>query len=133
MAQLVHTHGDSTVIPKGNVQFGNKFFVCLEDSRPMYMQFSGRDGSAKMYPCGIQPPTLPVDLWTSTVAAVNLVNAKFTTDGSIVQLPLYFAYMYYSSRRNVFSRLSPVRTSILVPSGSPNKKIRVGKNTVGSP
>jgi len=100
MAQLLANFCASNTTPfLSGAQFGNRYFLVHEDQRPGYIQLTGVGNNPKYYQCGIKPPLVKPTVANSGVSSTNLVPHQ----GAKVRI----AYAFYSSVRNVFSRLSP--------------------------
>lgn len=113
------TQGEN--LPVG-VQFGNKYFICYPDLRPMYLLNSLTGNNIKMYLSGIKPPTAPPFVVSSSTAAVNITYDS--ESGSPDANKLFIRYAYYSSVRGIFSEPSP-ETVYDIPA-TDIKKVTIG-------
>src|SRR5690606_3766188 len=74
MVSYIFHAGSGTAKPTGGVQFGDKFFLCYEDRRPIVLMANRVDLAVKAYECGILPPTA-----APTVANVELTELRTAT------------------------------------------------------
>ena len=93
---VVGNLGTSSTLVTGMVQFGDRLFLCAADHRPVCIMPTHQDGTLKMYMAGIKPP----------------IDKPTVADGAAGSVPagdVYVRYAYYSSKRHVFSQLSPAK------------------------
>lgn len=116
------TQGEN--LPVG-VQFGNKYFICYPDLRPLYLLNSMTGNNIKAYLSGIKPSIAPPFVQASSEAAVNITYDS--DSGSPDANNLFIRYAYYSSVRGVFSEVSP-ETVYAIPNvaQADQKKVTIG-------
>jgi len=113
MPAIVMTLPEGTAGPTGMAQFGNKFFLCFEDQRPIYLMAGMTDSRLKAYRAGIKAP----------MTGPTVADSETPTEELTPGVELTVAYAFFSSKRLVMSRLSPATTHVVA---DPAMKLTIG-------